>query len=320
MPEKSQCQPSLSSEGLITLPSLTAMTQDQLGTWVAEAQTYTHRGQLPGYIPRLAQANPAWFAVQVQAVDQVYACGDITRPFPLMSVVKPFVLLYLLEQLGSEAVFERVGMAPSDQPFDSLTQLEADQGWPRNPMINSGAIVLASLLPGNNGPACCDRLRQWLNHQAGCQLFLDQLMLASVRSVSSTRNQMIASLLTQFGQLDAAETALDTYNHICCLTGTVTDLAKLGLLLAQPGPILAVHRRTVNAIMTTCGLYQMSGHFAARLGLPTKSGVSGALLSVVPGEGAIACYSPALDSAGNSLAGLFLLQQLAQALDLSVFS
>lgn len=305
---------------MINLVGLSSLTQSQLDTWVVQAHAHIQEGQLPGYIPLLAQANPTWLAVQVQSVDgRVHACGDIAQLFPLMSVVKPFVLLYLLEQLGVEAVFERVGMEPSDQPFDSLTQLEADRGWPRNPLINSGAIVLASLLPGKDGPSCCDRLRQWLNHHAGCQLFLDEQMLASVRSAGGKRNRMITSLLTQFSQLDVGETALDTYNHVCCLTGTVADLAKLGMLLACQGPTLATYRRTVNALMSTCGLYQASGRFAVRLGLPTKSGVSGALLSVVPNQGAIACYSPALDQAGNSLGGLFLLKQLTEALDLSVF-
>ncbi len=296
------------------------MTQTQLDTWVVQAQAHIQRGQLAGYIPLLAQANRTWLAVQVQSVDgQIHACGNTIQLFPLMSVIKPFVLLYLLEQLGMEAVFERVGMEPSDQPFDSLTQLEADQGWPRNPLINSGAIVLASLLPGKDSLSRCDRLRQWLNHRAGCQLFLGQPMLASVRS-GGARNREIVSLLIQFGQLDTGITALDTYNHLCCLTGSVADLAKLGMLLAQcQGPILSAHRRTVNALMTTCGLYQTSGRFAVRLGLPTKSGVSGALLSVVPGDGAIACYSPVLDQAGNSLGGLFLLEQLTQTFDLSIF-
>jgi len=288
---------------------------------MAQAQTYTQQGQLPAYIPLLAQANPAWLGVQVQCENgQIYACGAVNRGFPLMSAIKPFVLLYLLEQLGSSAVFERVGMEPSDQPFNSLTQLEADQGWPRNPLLNSGAIVLASLLPEKDGPSRSDGLRQWLNTHAGCSLALNELMLASVRTAGGERNWALARLLARFGHLERAETAIDTYNHVCCLSGTVADLARLGGLLAHPRePIKLQHRRTVNAIMTTCGLYQASGSFAVQVGLPTKSGVSGALLSVVPNQGAIACYGPALDPAGNSLAGLFLLRQIAQALDLSIF-
>ena len=277
--------------------------------------------KLPDYIPLLAQANPTWFAVHIQGINgQIHSTGDIHLSFPLMSVIKPFVLLFLLEQLGTEAVFERVGMEPSHEPFNSLKQLQADQGWPRNPMINSGAIALASLLPGLDARSRCESLCQWLNQRAGCQLSLDELMLSSVLSAPNERNRAIASLLARSAYVDAAETALDTYNHICCLSGTVADLALLGTLLVRGEKSSSPkHRRTVNALMTTCGLYQTSGCFAVEVGLPTKSGVSGAMLTVVPSQCAIACYSPALNQAGNSKACLSLLQQLTQAVDLSVF-
>lgn len=239
-----------------------------------------------------------------------------------MSVVKPLLLLFLLEQLGSVGVFRQVGFAPSEQPFNSLAQLEADQGWPRNPMLNSGAIALAALLPGTDAASRAEGLRQWLNHRAGCELRLDPLTLASVRQVGNPQNAAIAKSLAQSGHLATSiPLALDTYNQLCCLQTTVLDLARLGLLLAQERVgIATAHRRIVNALMLTCGLYQASSEFALRLGLPTKSGVSGALLSVVPGWGAIAIYSPALDSAGNSIAGLFLLEQLVQTLNLSPLS
>ncbi len=298
---------------------LAALTQAQLDAWVRAY--HTQDGQLPSYIPLLAQANQTWFAVQIQNIDsQIHSVGDVSLSFPLMSVIKPFVLLFLLEQLGVEAVFSRVGMEPSFEPFNSLKQLQADKGWPRNPMINSGAIALASLLPGKDGASRAQSLCRWLNQHADVELVLDEQMLASVRSVPNERNRAIASLLAHSGYVDELETALDTYNYICCLSGTVADLASLGMLLVRPAkPILPEHRRTVNALMTTCGLYQASGRFAVEVGLPTKSGVSGAMISVVPSQGAIACYSPALDQAGNSKACLFLLQQLTQALDLSVF-
>lgn len=303
----------------VSSPGLAALTQAQLDTWI-QGQTHIQTGQLPNYIPLLAQANRSWFAVQIQGINgQTYSAGDITLSFPLMSVVKPFVLLFLLEQLGAEAVFSHVGMESSDQPFNSLKQLKTDRGWPRNPMINSGAITLASLLPGQDAQSRCEGLRQWLNQCSNCNLFLDHLMLSSVRLAGGERNRDIASLLAQSGYLDAEETALDTYNHICCLSGTVADLASLGMLLVQCKGAILPHRRIVNSLMLTCGLYQASGRFAVQVGLPTKSGVSGALVSVVPSQGAIACYSPSLDQEGNSVAGLFLLQQLTQALNLSVF-
>lgn len=298
---------------------LTTLTQAQLEVWVGQARTHSQGGKLPEYIPLLAQANSAWLSVRAQTMNgQFCAAGDVSLKFPLMSVIKPFVLLFLLEQLGP-VVFSHVGLLPSDTPFNSLTQLEVDRGFPRNPMINSGAIALASLLPGEDAPSRCENLRQWLNQSAQCQLFFDRLMLSSVRSMPNQRNKAIASLLAQSGYIEAEEVALDTYNQVCCLSGTVADLAQLGMLLVQNKAISLQHRRIVNALMTTCGLYQSSVQFAVEVGLPTKSGVSGAVLSIVPSQGAIACYSPALDEAGNSKVGLFLLRQMAQAFNLSIF-
>ncbi|XGV95255.1 MAG: glutaminase A [Leptolyngbya sp. BL-A-14] len=300
---------------------LAALTQPQLENWVEQATVYAQTGRLPDYIPLLAQANAQLVAVSIRSINGTcHSAGAIDYPFALMSVVKPLLLLFLLEHVGWDAVFSHVGIDPSEQSFHALTQLTADRGFPRNPMLNSGAITLASMLPGTTGDDRCEALRVWLNQASGSNFVLDPTMLASVRSLRNEANRAIADVLLRAGHIDAVETALDTYNHICCLSGTVADLAQVGLLLAQPkAQIQPLHQRTVNALMLTCGLYEASGRFAVRIGLPTKSGVSGALLSVVPGQGAIACYSPMLDVTGNSIAGLFLLEQLTQTLNLSLF-
>lgn len=300
---------------------LNTLTQAGLNAWVVEAQAHSQGGQLANYIPMLAGANRSWFALQIQTVDgQIYTAGEVNLPFALMSAIKPFVLLFLLQQLGKERVFSHVGMSPSDQPFNSFTQLETDRGFPRNPMINSGAIALCSLLPGKDALSRCENLRLWLNQHAQCQLVLDKLMLNCVQSIPNQRNRAIARFMAQSGYLAAEEIALDTYNHVCCLSGNIIDLALLGMLLVEESNVISAQNRcSVNALMTTCGLYQASSRFAVEVGLPTKSGVSGVILSLVPSGGAIACYSPALDEAGNSKAGLFLVQQLAQNLNLSLF-
>lgn len=305
----------------ISATGLASLTQAQLNAWAIQAQAHSQGGQLPNYIPLLAQANSTGLAIQTRSIEgQIVSAGDVTLSFPLMSVVKPFVLLFLLERLGTGRVFSRVGIESSHEPYNSLIQLQADKGWPRNPMINSGAIALADLLPGEDASFRCETLRQWLNQRSHSRLFLDEAMLNSVRSLPNERNRAIASLLVESGYLDNVETALDTYNHVCCLTGTVADLTRLGIVLVQNCKnILPEHRRVVNALMTTSGLYEASSRFAVQVGVPTKSGVSGAVLGVVPSQGAIACYSPPLDEAGNSKAGLFLLQQLVQTLNLSVF-
>ncbi len=300
---------------------LVSLTQTQLDTWVNQAKSQVWSGRLPDYIPLLAKADPNWVAVQVSQNDgTLQQAGDVYLSFALMSVIKPLLLLFLLEHVGYQAVFSSVGMDPSDQPFHSISQLRVDRGFPRNPMINSGAIALASRLPGNNGAARSEALRQWLNQQSGSHLVMDEPMLASVRSLSNATNRAIAESLVASGIIDGIETTLDTYNHICCLSATVEDLAKLGVMLAGGvGKIAAKHLQAVNALMLTCGLYEASGRYAVRIGLPIKSGVSGAMLAVVPGQGAIACYSPAIDGAGNSIAGLLILEQMANHLKLSLF-
>lgn len=300
---------------------LASLTSAQLDVWVAQAKAFTSRGRLPDYIPQLAQANSSLIAIAVQTSSgQTCISGDFTHPFVLMSVIKPFLLLFLLEEVGAEIVFQRVGMQPSDQPFHSVPQLTLDKGRPRNPMINSGAIALTALMPEPTAAQRCERFRQWLNDRALTQFVLDQSALASVRSLPNETNRKIAEVLKQHQQLDHVALALDTYNQLCCLSGTIADLAQLGGLLVRPKIISPLHQRIVNALMLTCGLYEASGTFAVRIGLPMKSGVSGGLLAVIPGEGVIACYAPAIDAVGNSVAGLFLVEKLADQFNLSVFA
>ncbi|MBE9187697.1 glutaminase A [Microcoleus sp. LEGE 07076] len=299
---------------------LSSLQPEQLAAWAKQAINRSKSGQIPTYVPLLARADREGFAVQIRAVDgKILSWGSVARTFPLMSAVKPFVLLYLLCELGEKTVFDCVGCDPSELAFNSLTQLERDKGKPRNPMINSGAIALASLIPGKNAAARCQNLRTWLNQQANSQLFVDELMLDSVNEKRNQNNRDLALAMVKSGYLQNSEIALETYNRVCCLSGTVEDLASLGMVLVNSGPALWENCRTVKALMATCGLYEASGRFALQVGLPAKSGVSGAMLSVIPGEGAIGCYSPPLNQEGNSVGGLFLLEQIAKNLRLSIF-
>ncbi|MEG4306518.1 glutaminase A [Microcoleus sp. D3_18a_C4] len=305
----------------ISTSKLSCLQPEQLEAWAKEAINRSRSGQIPAYIPLLAQADRQGFAVQIRAIDaQIMSWGSIAQTFPLMSVVKPFVLLYLLCEVGEKTVFDCVGCEPSQLPFNSLTQLEIDQGKPRNPMINSGAIALASLIPGQNAVSRCQNLLDWLNQQANSQLFVDELMLDSVQTNPNQNNWNLALKMVESGYIQNPEIALETYNRICCFSGTVEDLAKLGMVLVNTGDrAMRENCRTVKALMATCGLYEASGRFALRVGLPAKSGVSGALVSVIPGQGAIGFYSPPLDKDGNSIGGLFLLEKIAKTLRLSVF-
>lgn len=300
---------------------LEKLTTTELSVWTQLAKIQAERGQLIDRIPQLAKVNPDWFAVHICCKSgHTISFGDTACVFPLMSVIKTFSLLYLLEHLGAETVFGWVGVEPSNAPFNSLEQLISDRGHPRNPMINSGAITLSDKLPGKDANERTFLFCQWLNQLAGCQLWLDETMLASVRLTRSKANEAIANYLAQAGHLKNIETALDTYEQICCISGRVEDLALLGKLLAfDNGCISLQNRRIVNAVMSTCGLYEASAEFAVRIGLPMKSGIGGGLVAIVPGEGAIACYSPALDNIGNPVGAIALVEVLAQELQLSIF-
>ncbi|MFW9263485.1 glutaminase A [Nostoc sp. CALU 546] len=300
---------------------LDRLTTIELSAWVQQAKTKAEHGKVIDRIPQLAKADPGWFAVHICLKSgKNISFGDIASNFPLMSVIKTFSLLYLLEHFGAETVFKWVGVKPSDAPFNSLEQLVSDRGHPRNPMINSGAITLADKLPGKDASQRTLLFCQWLNQLAGCQLSLDEVMLASVRLTRSTANEAIANYLAEAGHLENIETALDTYEQICCISGRVEDLALLGKPLACENNFLkSQNRLIVNAVMLTCGLYEASAKFAVRIGLPMKSGIGGGLVAIVPGEGAIACYSPGLDDIGNPVGAIAFVEALAQELQLSIF-
>lgn len=286
---------------------LAKLRVEDLETWITEAHLSDMKGQTPYYIPVLNQVNPDAFALQIDCLEGgILSWGDETLTFPLMSVIKPFLLLYLLTHLGEDYVFQRVGKQASSYPFNSLTQLQEDQGFPRNPMINSGAIALADLLGGETPESRCKQLLFWLNNTGNCQLFLDYSVLDSVHSYPNYPNQALSLELEKKGYVSNRDLALETYNQICCLSGTINDLASLGKLI-----LASSFADIVLEIMTNCGLYEASEKFALEVGFPTKSGVSGALLSIMSDEGVIACYSPLLNEQGNSILGLDLLTQIS---------
>lgn len=274
------------------------MLADQLPQWLELALQEVYKGKLPSYIPLLAQVDPRTIAIAMQFIDgNCLMAGDVAATFPLMSAIKPFLLLYLLENFGREAISKMVDAEPSAEAFNAMPD-----GKPKNPMINSGAIALSSLLTSS------ENLQNWLNERSGANLILDFSMLTSVRSIPNRRNLAIASQLTSLGIVANSRQALKIYEEICCLRSNVQDLAKIGALLIDTKR--SPHIPMVLEIMLRCGMYEGSAAFAQDVGLASKSSVSGALLSIIPDRAVIACYSPALDAIGNSVAGLFLVRQI----------
>lgn len=261
------------------------------------ARLETTKGSLPSYIPLLANVDPQAIAIAISSADHaMQIAGEHHLTFPLMSAVKPFLLLYLLEILGGDRLLQLVDRQASPLPFNTIPI-----GKPPNPMLNCGAIALCSLLDR------AQDLQAWLNQRSGANLSIDRAMLDSVRSVSHRRNLEITAQLHKSGIIDHPDRALAVYEEICCLRGDVKDLAKIGsLLIASQVPNIA----TVLEIMTDCGMYETSAAFAQEMGLPAKSSISGAILAIAPQRMAIACYSPALDPVGHSVAGMYLLRQV----------
>ncbi|MGK7933762.1 MAG: glutaminase [Microcystaceae cyanobacterium] len=289
------------------------LSQENLKTWVTEAQLKARKGKLPQYIPLLKQADSQGFSLCLaNAKTTLFSDGDLTLTFPLMSLIKPFLLFYLLVHLGEKATFQQVGQESSEYSFNSLEQLQKDRGFPRNPMINSGAIFLSSLLIGETVEKRYQNLRQWLNKVAHTQLFLDKTMLDSVQSKPNPNNKALVEEMVKVKLLEHPALTLNTYNAICCLSGTVIDVTKLGLLLLNQTRF-ENYGIMVQNIMLNCGLYEASQEFKQTIGFPTKSGVSGVILSLIPQENlSLACYSPPLDEQGNSVAGLYFIEKLAE--------
>lgn len=293
-------------------------------TWLRSAKTLAPQGTLPAYIPSLQQVNPTHFALAIASSSgEIISFGDTQVSFPLMSVIKPFLLLHCLCLFGESWLRERVGSQASDLPFNSLEQLQRDRGFPRNTMINSGAIRLAAELSGSTPWERCLIFQHWLNQFLESPVYLDETIWASVRSRPNVKNQALAQRLAEAGHITDWALALDTYNAICCLSTHIAGLAQLGrLFIPGDSPYPPASCQFVQNTLLTCGLYEESMTFAREVGFPTKSGVSGILLSLVPPgiaqfpgmPQAIALYSPPLDPQGNSLAGLSCLRKIASHL------
>ncbi len=237
--------------------------------------------------------------------------GAVQTRLTLMSAVKPFLLLRILEWYGPERVAGWVDDEPSGLPYYSLEQLRLDGGKPRNAMINSGAMLLAAKLPGENPREQEELFVEWLGALApGAALALDRECFAAVMEVDTDPvNRALAESLEHAGHLPSAAAAYEIYFRTCCLAGTIQDVAWLGEALAAGG---SPHRARVLGTMSRCGLYEASEEWFMATGLPAKSGVSGVMFGVWPDAGCVAVCSPWLDSGGNPILPQAVLTELAQ--------
>ncbi|MEU6949757.1 glutaminase A [Streptomyces sp. NPDC046316] len=286
-------------------------------------------GRVADYIPALAQADPSWFALSVADTSgRVHTAGCADRSFSIQSISKVFVFALVCEELGHLGVWEAVGANNTGLPFDSVMALELNAGSPMNPMVNAGALVTTSLVPGDSPVAKWTFLQDGLCAFAGRRLELDVTVYES-EAAANQRNRGIARLLESYGRLafDPLETT-DVYTRQCSLKVTARDLAVMGATLADGGmnPLTGVQvvtpgtcRRAL-AAMAASGLYERSGDWLYDIGMPGKSGVSGGIVAVAPGKCAVASFSPPLDAAGNSVRGQRAARHLSRVLGLNLFA
>ncbi|MDH6114481.1 glutaminase [Kitasatospora sp. MAP12-15] len=290
------------------------------------AQSVLGTGRVADYIPALAAADPGAFGLALATVDgEVYGAGDWEQPFSVQSISKLFTLALALAT-GGEGVWHRVGREPSGTPFNSLVQLESENGIPRNPFLNSGALVVTDrllTLTGDAGRA----VRDFLRTESGNPLLDTDRAVAASEAAHGHRNAALAHFIASYGNLEnPVEAVLANYYAHCALSASCRDLALAGLFLARHGVRADGSRllsrsdaKRVNAVLLTCGTYDAAGDFAYRVGLPGKSGVGGGILTIVPGRGALCAWGPALDRAGNSVGGVAALDAFTTATGWSVF-
>lgn len=285
-------------------------------------------GQVADYIPELATADPDLYGVALASVHgRVYTAGDCSAPFTIQSVSKPFVYALALEDLGLDAVSTHIDFEPSGEPFNAISLDEAS-GRPSNPLINAGAIVSTSLVRADGPEERFGRIRERLSAFAGRELELDEAVYES-ESSTGDRNRALAHLAASSGVLAAPVTeSVDTYFRQCSLIVTARDLAVMGATLANSGvnPVTGetvIHESTamtVLSVMATCGMYDDSGEWMVRVGLPAKSGVGGGIVAVQPAEFGIGTFSPRLDARGNSVRGIAALQDLSTTFGLHLLN
>ena len=294
-----------------------------------EVQPHRGEGHVADYIPALARVDANRFGLAVMTVDgQVAEAGDAWMPFSIQSISKVFTLTMALQRLGDD-LWTRVGREPSGSRFNSIVQLEAEQGIPRNPFINAGAVVVTdALVVGRPPMEVVTDIRDTLRRLADNDTIDVDKEVASSEAATGFRNYSLAYFMRGFDNLkNPVEDTLTAYFNQCSLRISCRQLARAGLFLANRGKdpisgdqiISPEHARRISAVMMTCGHYDASGEFAFQVGLPGKSGVGGGILTVVPGKAAIGVWSPGLNASGTSQVGAMALEKLAAKTGWSVY-
>ena len=296
---------------------------------IDDTSAYRGHGDVAAYLPALAQVNPNKLGIALATGDgQVYVAGDADEPFSMQSISTIFSLSLALGHVGG-SLWNHVGREPAGAPFNALVQLEEEMGKPRNPLINSGALVVCDQLIGrDSADEAVEEILEFLRERGGDDsIDVDQNVVMS-ESTAGSLNRSLAHFIAAWGNLtNPVEDVLSVWFRQCAIRMSCRQLARTGLYLAFDGmdPVtkaevcLPSRSRRINALMLTSGHYDNSGDFAFRIGLPGKSGSGGGILATIPGIGAVAVWSPGLNAARTSLAGAVALEKLVERTGWSVF-
>ena len=301
--------------------------RDVLNEINEEIKPYLSKGKVAAYIPELAEVSADKFGMAMQTVDgEKFSVGDADVKFSIQSISKIFTLT-MAKQLEGESLGRRIGREPSGNPFNSLVQLEYEDGVPRNPFINAGAIVITDILVSKLGEPKKNIL-DFIKVLSGNSEISYNHNVARSEKESGYLNRALANFLKSFNNLDNdPDEVLDVYFHQCSVSMSCSDLASAGMFLVNDGKypnfdeVITTNTQTkyINSLLLTCGTYDSVGDFAYRVGLPGKSGVGGGIVAVMPGKFSICVWSPGLNESGNSLAGTRALELYTTMTGISVF-
>ena len=285
-------------------------------------------GKPADYIPELGKVEPSLFGIAIATTDgEVYGVGDTQHPFTIQSVSKPFMYGYALNRYGREAVLKHVGVEPTGEAFNSIV-LDEVANRPFNPMVNAGAIAVAELMDGASQEQRTANMLALFGNLAGRPLGIDEVVFRS-EEATGHRNRAIAYMMLNTGMIKRdPNDVLDLYFRQCSVNVTTCDLAIMAATLANDGtnPITgkkvfqAEYVRDVLSVMNSCGMYDYAGEWAYEVGMPAKSGVSGCIIAVIPGQIGIGVFAPPIDSHGNSLRGIRVCQEISKEFELHAFN
>ena len=304
--------------------------ENLLSDIIESNKKYTHFGQVASYIPELKKANPEDLGICIiDKNNNIYYEGDYKKKFTIQSVSKTIILAMALMDNDWPYVFSKVGMEPSGDPFNSIMKLETDDTKkPCNPMINAGAIVTTSLIKGSTLKEKEERMLAFFRKIAKNDNIKINKAVYESEKLTGDRNRAMAYLLKNDGVINGdVDEILDLYFKQCSLEVDCVDLARIGLIFANYGIDIETGERVISesvsrmvkTFMVTCGMYDASGEFAIKVGIPAKSGVGGGIMASVPKKMGIGIYGPSLDKKGNSIAGIKVLEDLSRQLELSIF-